>query len=196
MNKLSCFLCDDFIGESIMQVIILCGGKGTRLREETEIRPKPMVEIGDKPILWHIMKIYSYYGFNEFILALGYKKEVIKSYFYNYRVVSNDFTITLDCDTRPIVHSSSDESNWKITCVDTGEDTLKGGRIKRLEPYITTDRFHLTYGDGVADIDIKALDRAHIKHGSIGTVSVVRPPSRFGEVTLEDDYVLHFEEKP
>jgi len=178
------------------QVIILCGGKGTRLREETEIKPKPMVEIGGKPILWHIMKIYSSYGFNKFILALGYKGEYIKDYFYHYRITSGDFTITLDPNIAPNMHSFSDENHWEITCVDTGENTLKGGRIKRLESFIKGDHFHLTYGDGVSNINIEELDKFHQSHGSIGTVSAVRPPSRFGEMVLDGNMVKSFEEKP
>lgn len=177
-------------------VVILCGGRGTRLREETEIRPKPMVDIGGRPILWHIMKIYASYGYCDFILALGYKGEYIKEYFYNYRISANDFTITLTPCASPIIHTSSGEDHWRVTCIDTGENTLKGGRIKRLEPYITGERFHLTYGDGVSDINIDALDQFHRGHGLIGTVSAVRPPSRFGEMLLNGDLVTRFEEKP
>ena len=177
-------------------VIILCGGKGTRMQEETETRPKPMVEIGGKPILWHIMKIYSYYGYNRFILALGYKSEYIKRYFYDYRITSSDFTLTMHPHEFPVVHSIPEDSNWRITFVDTGEDTLKGGRIKRLEQYIESDNFHLTYGDGVADINIEQLYHFHTSHNCIGTVSAVRPPSRFGELLLSDDKVEEFEEKP
>ncbi len=177
-------------------VIILCGGKGTRLREETDIKPKPMVEIGHRPILWHIMKIYSHYGFNRFILALGYKGEYIKSFFYHYRLTANDFTLTLDPNKEPVIHSVSDDLHWEITCVDTGENTFKGGRIKRLEPFIQSDYFHLTYGDGVGPVNIKELGDFHHRHGSMGTVTAVHPPSRFGEMTLEGDYVRHFEEKP
>ena len=129
-------------------VVILCGGQGTRLKEETEMKPKPMVEIGGRPILWHIMKYYSCYGFRRFILALGYKSEYIKKYFYDYRILFSDFTIHLDPHAVPQVHSVSDESNWEIILVDTGLHTLKGGRIKRLESYIQSDHFHLTYGDG------------------------------------------------
>ena len=177
-------------------MVILCGGAGTRLREETEIKPKPMVEIGGKPILWHIMKIYSSYGFNKFVLALGYKGEYIKNFFYQYRFTCNDFTINLDPHTPPKIHSPGNESKWEITCVDTGEKTLKGGRIKRLEPYIEGEYFHLTYGDGVGDVDIAELDRFHQSHNSIGTVTAVRPPSRFGEMIIREDYVTSFEEKP
>lgn len=178
-----------------MKVIILCGGFGTRLREETEIRPKPMVEIGGKPILWHIMKLYSFYGFNEFVLALGYKGEHIKNYFYNYRITSANFTISLDPAIPPRMFSRSDEYQWQVTCVDTGENTLKGGRIKRLQPYVDGEDFHLTYGDGIGDVNIAELTRFHLSHKCTGTVTGVRPPSRFGEMLVEADYVLHFEEK-
>jgi len=152
-------------------VVILCGGKGTRLKEETEVKPKPMVEIGGKPLLWHIMKYYSCYGFRKFILALGYKSEIIKQYSFN-------------------------ESDWNVICVDTGLNTLKGGRIKRLEPYIQSDFFHLTYGDGLSTVDLDALQTFHLKHGKIGTVTAVYPPSRFGEMVIKNDIVIQFEEKP
>lgn len=179
-----------------MEVIILCGGKGTRLSEETTLKPKPMVEIGDKPILWHIMKSYSYYGFNKFILALGYKANYIKNYFYNYRITSNDFTLNMDPNSHLDFHSSSDEKDWEITFVDTGLNTLKGGRIKRLEKYVKSDKFHLTYGDGVCDVNISKLVDFHNMHGKIGTVTAVHPPSRFGEMSLDHDDVLDFHEKP
>lgn len=179
-----------------IDVVILCGGMGTRLREETEIKPKPMVEIGGKPILWHIMKYYSHYGFNKFILALGYKGEYIKKYFYDYGYLSSDLTIVLDPKISPKVHSLSHENHWEITCVDTGLNTLKGGRIKRLEPYIKSDYFHLTYGDGLSTVDLPKVVSFHLKHKKIGTVTAVRPPSRFGEMLIKGDRVLEFEEKP
>jgi glucose-1-phosphate cytidylyltransferase len=179
-----------------MQVVILCGGFGTRLKEETEIKPKPMVEIGGKPILWHIMKSYAHYGFNKFVLALGYKGEYIKNFFYHYRITCNDFTITLNPTDAPKIHSVSNDNFWEITCVDTGEKTLKGGRIKRLAPYIDGHYFHLTYGDGVSDVNLRELADFHLHHGAIGTVTGVRPPSRFGEMSIEGDHVRHFEEKP
>jgi glucose-1-phosphate cytidylyltransferase len=178
------------------QVVILCGGKGNRLSEETAIKPKPMVEIGGRPILWHIMKIYSYYGYNRFILALGYLGEHIKRYFYEYRLMSGDLTLEMNPDSPPQLHSIPEHNDWEITLIDTGPDTLKGGRIKRLEKYITSENFHLTYGDGVADIDIDKLYNFHLSHGKTGTVSVVRPPSRFGELLLSGDNVVEFEEKP
>ena len=178
------------------EVVILCGGKGSRLSEETVLKPKPMVEIGGKPILWHIMKLYSHYGYNRFIMALGYKGEYIKQYFYEYRILSSDFTLVMHPDETPHVHNLHEHSDWEITFVDTGLDTLKGGRIKRLEDYIKSDNFHLTYGDGVADIDIQRLFDFHVSHGKIGSVTAVRPPSRFGELVLSDDKVIKFEEKP
>lgn len=155
--------------------MILCGGMGTRLRAETEVKPKPMVEIGGKPILWHIMKYYSRYGFQRFILTLGYKGEYIKDYFSS--------------------SSPSHEKEWDVICVDTGLNTLKGGRIKMVEPYIKSDEFHLTYGDGVSTIDLHKLIDFHRAHKKIGTVTAVRPPSRFGELLIEGDYVKEFEEK-
>lgn len=180
-----------------MDVIILCGGKGTRLSEETTKKPKPMVEIGGKPILWHIMKIYSYYGFKRFVLALGYKGNQIKQYFYNYRNIGADFFLKLDPKSNPEYFNYSDEIDWEITFVNTGEQTLKGGRIKRIEKYIKNDLFHLTYGDGVSDVNLKKLVEFHKSHDCIGTVTAVRPPSRFGELNLDEkNTVLGLEEKP
>jgi glucose-1-phosphate cytidylyltransferase len=179
-----------------MDVVILCGGKGSRLSEETNVKPKPMVEIGGKPILWHIMKTYSHYGFKKFVLALGYKAEYIKGYFYNHRITSSDFTLKLDMEIPPFFFNPSEERDWEITFVDTGEETLKGGRIKRLEKYIKTDQFHLTYGDGVCDINIANLVKFHNKHGKMGTVTAVHPPSRFGEMIINDTDVVEFDEKP
>ena len=179
-----------------MNVIILCGGKGTRLAEETDLKPKPMVEIGGKPILWHIMKTYSYYGFNKFILALGYKGEYIKEYFYNLRILSSDFKLRLNPHQEPEIINYSKEIEWEITFVDTGENTLKGGRIKRLEKFIHDENFHLTYGDGLCSVNIKNLVRFHKKHGALATVTAVHPPSRFGELKIEGNRVLEFEEKP
>jgi glucose-1-phosphate cytidylyltransferase len=155
-----------------------------------------MVEIGDKPILWHIMKIYSFYGFNRFVLALGHKGDYIKNYFFNYRITSSNFTLTLDPNKKPKFYNHSDETRWEITFVDTGLNTLKGGRIKRLEPYIKSDNFHLTYGDGVGNINIKQLYQYHLSHCKIGTVTAVRPPSRFGEMIINKGRVKSFEEKP
>ena len=180
-----------------MDVIILCGGKGTRLSEETKKIPKPMVEIGGKPILWHIMKIYSYYGVNRFILALGYKGEQIKQYFYNYKIMGTDFFLKLDHEHSIKYLNKSDEKHWEIIFVDTGEETLKGSRIKRVEKYITNDMFHLTYGDGVGDVNLNKLIEFHKSHNCIGTVTAVRPPSRFGELNIDEyNTVLGFKEKP
>lgn len=179
-----------------MDVIILCGGKGTRLSEETEIKPKPMVEIGGKPILWHIMKIYSYYGFKRFILALGYKGDYIKQYFFNLRITNSDFSLKMNPDSEPEYFNYSQDNDWEITFVDTGLETLKGGRIKRLEQYIKTENFHITYGDGVSDIDINKLVKFHNSHNCIGTLTAVHPPSRFGEISINGDQVIEFEEKP
>ncbi len=177
-------------------VVILCGGMGTRLSEETVYKPKPMVEIGGKPILWHIMKIYAHYGFNRFVLALGYKGEYIKKYFYDYRMTANDFTLSMHPQNVPEIHNIAEDSDWEITFVDTGLETLKGGRLKRLEKFLEDDFFHLTYGDGVSDVNIQKIVEFHRRHKCIGTVTAVRPPSRFGELNLSGDKVLSFEEKP
>jgi len=178
------------------EVVILCGGKGSRLAEETSIRPKPMVEIGGKPILWHIMKIYSDYGIKKFILALGYKSEYIKEYFYNARISQSDFTLKMEPDAEPIFYNKMMESDWEISFIDTGEDTLKGGRLKKLEKYIKGDDFFVTYGDGVADVNIEELYKFHKAHGKIASVTAVHPPSRFGEMDLNGTDVQSFEEKP
>jgi glucose-1-phosphate cytidylyltransferase len=177
-------------------VVILCGGKGTRLREETELRPKPMVEIGGIPILLHIIKYYASFGFYRFVLALGYKGDYIKNYFYNYRINSSNFTITFDPEEEPKIHSISEESHLSITCVDTGENTLKGGRIKRLEQFIDTDHFLMTYGDGLCDVDLERLVNFHMGHDGLGTITGVHPPSRFGELIYSGDDVDKFDEKP
>ena len=178
-----------------MKVVILCGGFGTRLREETEIRPKPMVEIGGKPILWHIMKNFSHHGFNEFILCLGYKSEVIKNYFMNYEQLNNDFTIELGSGAIEM-HNSHDEKGWRVTLVDTGQNAMTGARVKRVERYVDGDRFMLTYGDGVTDLDLNELLKFHEASGKIGTVTGVSPPSRYGELGIADDQVVSFREKP
>lgn len=178
-----------------MDVVILCGGKGSRLSEETILKPKPMVEIGNKPILWHIMKYYSHFGFKRFILALGYKSEYIKQYFYNLRITDSDFTLKLNPKESPEFFNQSDENDWEITFVDTGENTLKGARIKRVEKYIKSENFHLTYGDGVSNIDLNSLVKFHLEHNKIATVSAVRPPSRFGEMIIDGSDVREFDEK-
>ncbi len=179
-----------------MEVVILCGGKGTRLSEETTTKPKPMVEIGGMPILWHIMKSYSYYGYKKFVLALGYKANYIKEYFYNLRISGSDFTLKMSPDSNPIFYNTLAESDWEITFVDTGEETLKGGRIKRLEQHIQSDNFLLTYGDGVSNVNIKNLVDFHLKHQKIATLTAVHPPSRFGEIELNGSQVINFQEKP
>ncbi|MGH7619073.1 MAG: glucose-1-phosphate cytidylyltransferase [Gemmatimonadaceae bacterium] len=179
-----------------MKVVILCGGQGARLREETEFRPKPMVKIGTKPVLWHIMKLYSHYGFKEFVLCLGYKGEVIKEYFYHYELHSTDFTVRLDGRNAVQVHSEPEEKDWTVSLVDTGESALKGARVKKIEPFVDGDHFMLTYGDGVSNIDIQRLLEFHVAHGKIGTVSGVRPPSLFGELKVSGEQVTLFTEKP
>lgn len=179
-----------------MEVVILCGGKGTRLSEETITKPKPMVEIGGKPILWHIMKSYSNYGYKKFILALGYKGHIIKDFFYNARINQSDFTLKMD-PLKPIVfHNTIIENDWEISFIDTGQETLKGGRLKKIEQHIKSDDFFVTYGDGVSNINLKNLFEFHKKSLKIATVSAVRPPSRFGELSLNGDNVESFEEKP
>ncbi|CAN5392422.1 glucose-1-phosphate cytidylyltransferase [soil metagenome] len=177
-----------------MKVIILCGGQGTRLREETEYKPKPMVEIGGKPIIWHIMKLYSHYGYKDFVLALGYKGNVIRDYFLNYFNYNNDFSIELGTG-KTTVYGSHDEHDWKVTLVETGADSMTGYRVKSCQKYITEDRFMLTYGDAVCNVNIEELVSFHIKSEKIGTVTGVYPPSRFGDLTIQGEQVLHFKEK-
>ena len=177
-----------------MKVIILAGGWGTRLGQLSESVPKPMVLIGNKPVLWHIMKIYSLYGFNEFVIALGVKGHVIKDYFYNFESKNNDFTVDLSSGNIEY-HNKQNESGWKATLVDTGLNTLKGGRIKRLEKYLTDDINMITYGDGLADININNLVAFHKSHGKILTVTGVHPPARFGEIIEMDGQIVSFEEK-
>lgn len=179
-----------------MKVVILCGGLGTRLREETEFRPKAMVEIGGRPILWHIMKIYAHYGFKEFVVCLGYKGEMIKQYFLNYETVHNDFTIELGKPDRVTFHGNHGEAGWTVTLANTGLTSMTGARVKRVERYITEPRFMLTYGDGVSDLDVGALVRYHEEHGKIGTVTGARLMSRFGELLTQGSLVTDFSEKP
>ena len=179
-----------------MNVVILCGGLGSRLREETEFRPKPMLEIGAKPILRHIMKIYAHYGHKDFILCLGYKGELIREYFYNYELMNNDFTVELGNQKHIEIHSKHKEEGWKVTLADTGEKAFKGARLKRIEKYITGNTFMATYGDGVADINLKHLLQFHQSHGKIATVTGINPASRFGELKIEGQKVLSFCEKP
>ena len=181
---------------TLMKVVILAGGLGTRLREETEYRPKPMVTIGNRPILWHIMKIYAHYGFHEFIICLGYKGELIKKYFYDYEILHNDFTIELGEPKQITIHNHHDEHHWKITLADTGEYALKGARLKRIEKYIDGERFLLTYGDDVANINIPELLAFHNDHGKLATVTGIIPTSRFGELKINGNTVESFSEKP
>ena len=182
-----------------MKVVILCGGKGTRLREKSEMIPKPMVSIGGRPILWHIMKIYSSYGFNDFVLALGYKSDVIKQYFLNYRSMGSDFVLDLSKESDDIKYIGEEVvENWKITFADTGEDAMTGSRLARIGKYIEDDDFLLTYGDGLADIDLSQLVKVHREHGRLGTVTGVHMPSRFGKLVIntENSLVEKFTEKP
>jgi glucose-1-phosphate cytidylyltransferase len=177
-----------------MKVIILAGGLGTRLSEYTEFIPKPMVMVGGKPILWHIMQTYAKYGFKNFYIALGYKSEVIKEYFLNYRTLNSDFTI--DLFNGSIETHQQDTVDWKVNLVDTGLNSMTGGRIKRMQDLIGDETFLLTYGDAVADINISELIKFHKNHGKMVTVSAVRPEARFGELGIEDNTVNSFKEKP
>ena len=179
-----------------MKVVILCGGRGLRFSEATEHKPKPLIEIGGKPILWHIMKIFSYYGYKEFILCLGYKSEMIKKFFLEYELMSNDLTIKLSNKNKPDIHTASVEHEWNITLAETGLNALTGARIKRVEKYIDSDLFMVTYGDAVADVNIKNLVDFHLSHKKIGTVTAVRPPSRFGLLDIgTENEVKQFKEK-
>lgn len=177
-----------------MKVVILAGGLGTRLSEETTLRPKPMVEIGGKPILWHIMNIYAAHGFKEFVIACGYKGEMIKEYFQNFFLHTNDYVIDLKDGTTQITNSSS--IDWKVGVFDTGLRTMTGGRIRRLKQWIREEPFMVTYGDGIGNVDIRALLAFHEGHGKLATVTAVRPPARFGGLLLEGDRVADFAEKP
>lgn len=178
-----------------MKTVILCGGLGTRLSEETTLRPKPMVEVGEFPILLHIMNLYSHYGFNDFILALGYKGHYIKEFFLNFYALNNDFSV--DLKTGQIEYYREAQKNWRVTLVDTGAETMTGGRVKRLAPYLKGEKsFMVTYGDGVADLDIKKLVKHHEAHGKLATMTAARPPSRFGVMTFEKDQITQFIEKP
>lgn len=179
-----------------MRVVILCGGMGTRLKEETEFKPKPLVKIGNRPILWHIMKTYSHYGYQDFILCLGYKGEMIKEYFYHYEIMNSDFTLTLGNPQSMKMHSCHEEDGWQITLCNTGDKALKGARLKRVERYVDSGIFMVTYGDGVADINIRELVNFHKSHGKLATVTGVRPLSRFGELSVRGNHVSAFSEKP
>jgi glucose-1-phosphate cytidylyltransferase len=178
-----------------MKTVILCGGKGTRMREETEFRPKPLVLIGDKPIIWHIMKIYSHFGFNDFMLCLGYKGELIKRYFMDMSWLNNDFTVSLGEQSTVQIHSSNND-HWNVTLVDTGLEAQTGSRIRQIERYIDTDDFMLTYGDGLSDVDIPALLKKHGESGRIATITGVHPTSPFGVIQTQGGIVTAFKEKP
>ena len=178
-----------------MKVVILAGGLGTRFSEETALRPKPMIEIGGKPILWHIMKVYAAYNVTEFIVALGYKPEVIKEYFLNFYAINNDLTIDL-ANGKTTIHDGK-QPNWKIHLVDTGMHTQTGGRLKRLKKWLGNDEtFLFTYGDGVADLNIESVIKFHHTHGKLATVTTVRSPARFGRIRFEGDRICNFHEKP
>ena len=179
-----------------MKVVILCGGRGLRFNEATEYRPKPLIEIGDKPILWHIMKTYAHYGYDDFVLCLGYKGEMIKNYFLNYDLRSSDFTISLGNKKNIEMHGTHQEQSWRVTFADTGINAMTGARIKRIEKYIDSDVFMLTYGDAVTDLNIKQLLDFHYSHYRIGTVTAVPPISRFGQLQVDDNsLVTAFREK-
>jgi glucose-1-phosphate cytidylyltransferase len=179
-----------------MKAVILAGGLGSRLSEETALRPKPMVEIGGKPILWHIMKTYACHGISEFIVALGYKGEVVKDYFLRFYAINNDLTIDLECGATTI-HKNGHQTNWKVHLADTGLHTQTGGRLKRLDRWLEKDEtFLFTYGDGVTDLNIQALLQFHRRHGKIATVTTVRSPARFGRIGFSGDQVTNFYEKP
>jgi glucose-1-phosphate cytidylyltransferase len=177
----------------LIPVVILAGGMGTRIREETAVRPKPMVEIGVRPILWHIMKIYDHYGYRRFLIPVGYKGHIIKEYFLGYRDRHADFTVDLELGN--VHRHANGAEDWKVTVVDTGAATMTGGRLKRLAAYLD-GRFMVTYGDGVGNVDIEKLVRFHDQHGRLATVTAVRPPARFGAMEMHEDQVTSFAEKP
>jgi glucose-1-phosphate cytidylyltransferase len=179
-----------------MKVVILAGGFGTRISEESHLRPKPMIEIGERPILWHIMKIYSHYGFNDFIICLGYKGYCIKEYFAHYFLHESDVTFDFKNASEQLIHNHAAEP-WRVTLANTGVDTMTGGRVKRIQPYVGNETFMLTYGDGVSDINIKALVDYHKAHGKLATVTTTQPAGRFGALTVSDDNKVNgFQEKP
>jgi glucose-1-phosphate cytidylyltransferase len=177
-----------------MKAVILAGGLGTRISEESHLRPKPMIEIGGKPILWHIMKIYSRYGINEFVICLGYRGYIVKEYFANYFLHMSNVTFDM-VENRMEVHEHHAEP-WRVTLVDTGQDTMTGGRLKRVRDYIGDETFCFTYGDGVSDIDINDAIRFHKAHGKAATVTAIQPPGRYGALNMEGDVVRSFQEKP
>jgi glucose-1-phosphate cytidylyltransferase len=177
-----------------MKVVILAGGLGTRLAEETELKPKPMVEIGGYPILWHILKIYSHYGFNEFFIALGYKGEIIKKFFVDYCNLNGNMTIDFQTG-RTEIHGR-DSENWTLHLIETGQSSQTGGRVKRLENYLQDSTFMVTYGDGVCDVNLEDLLAFHKSHGRMATVTAVHPPARYGEILIKEDSTTEFTEKP
>jgi len=178
-----------------MKTVILCGGLGSRISEETQAKPKPMIEVGGRPILWHIMKIYERHGFTDFMLALGYKGEVLKDYFLNYHARQSDLTVHLK--SGQVDYSNPTAEDWRVRLVDTGAATQTGGRVLRLKPFLKDHgTFMLTYGDGVSNVDLKALLAFHQSHGRLATVTAVRPPARFGDLRIENHRVVQFEEKP
>jgi glucose-1-phosphate cytidylyltransferase len=180
-----------------MKVVILCGGQGTRLREETEFRPKPMVEIGGRPILWHIMKCYAHHGLRDFVLCLGYRGNMIKEYFLNYEAMNNDCTVCLGNQRQITYHGEHGEGGFSVTLAETGADSMTGGRLKRIEKYVDGDEFLLTYGDGVSDVNLTRLLEFHRSHGRLATLTAVRPVSRFGMLEIDGGGgVRQFSEKP
>jgi glucose-1-phosphate cytidylyltransferase len=179
-----------------MQVVILCGGQGTRIRDVADDIPKPMIPVGGRPILWHIMKGFARHGLTDFVICLGHKSWVIKRYFLDYHLAGTDFTVRLNAPASVRLQGPVPEENWQVTLAETGVDAMTGCRVKRVEKYLTGDTFLLTYGDGVADVDVRRLLAFHRAHGRLGTVTAVRPPSRFGEIDLDGDVVVEFTEKP
>ncbi len=179
-----------------MPVVILCGGQGTRFREQTERKPKPMIEIGGKPILWHIMSFYAGHGHKDFVLCLGYLGDVIRRYFLDFAALSSDFTIDLSEPGAKITYHQGGVRDWRVTCVETGAEAMTGARMARVARYIHADDFMLTYGDGLSDVDLPALLDFHRAHGKVATVTGVRPQSRFGELSVDGDRVTAFSEKP
>lgn len=177
-----------------MKVVILAGGYGTRISEETVVRPKPLVEVGGRPILWHIMKIYSYFGLNDFVICLGYKGHLIKEFFYNYSLYQSDVTFRMQTQDM-VVHENHSEP-WNVTLVDTGDKTMTGGRLKRVRHYLDDEAFCFTYGDGVGDVDIAALLDFHRTRGTWATLTAVQPPGRFGALDVENNLITRFQEKP
>lgn len=180
-----------------MKAVILCGGLGTRLREETEFRPKPMVPIGDRPILWHIMKLLSHAGVRDFVLCLGYRGNTIKEYFLNYEAMNNDFTVCLGKEHSMTFENAHREQDFRVTLADTGQLTMTGGRIRNIQRFVQDETFMVTYGDGLADIDVRRVVQFHRAHGKTATITTVQPSSRFGVIDISDqDHVLNFIEKP